>query len=93
LLKLNYSLKDYKKLKRRSYSLNFVFFFINLNDKKNKDITLDINTNKFDNFNIFITTNAYYIEEFYNIIDTYYNNIKEEKELDTLLDSLSYIFS
>jgi len=27
LLKLNYTLKDYKKLKRRSYSLNFFFFY------------------------------------------------------------------
>jgi len=27
LLKLNYFFKDYKKLKRRSYSLNFFFFF------------------------------------------------------------------
>jgi hypothetical protein len=71
LLKLNYCLKDYKELKRRSYSLTFTFFFININDIKNKEITVDIESNIYDNFNIFITTNAFFLKEFYNIINTF----------------------
>jgi hypothetical protein len=74
LLKLNFYLKDYKKLKRRSYCLNFTFFFINVEDNINKEITLDITAKKLDVFNIFITTNSYYMEEFYNIINTLNNN-------------------
>lgn len=70
LLKLNYYLKDYKKLKRRSYCLNFTFFFTNIENNTNKEITLDITAKKLDDFDIFITTNSYYIEEFYNIINT-----------------------
>jgi len=58
LLKLNYCMKDYKKLKRRSYSLNFKFFFINVNDSINKEITLDIRGLGFDVFDIFIITNS-----------------------------------
>jgi len=75
LSKLNFYLKDYKSLKRRSYCLNFTFFFINIEDNINKEITLDITAKKLDDFNIFITTNSYYIEEFYNIINTLNNNI------------------
>jgi len=75
LLKLNFYLKDYKKLKRRSYSLNFTFFFINIKNNINKEITLDITAKKYDKFNIFITTNSFYIDEFYNIINTLNNNM------------------
>jgi len=42
LFKLNVHLKDYKKLKRRSYSLNFFFFITNISDNISKEITLDI---------------------------------------------------
>jgi hypothetical protein len=69
-LKLNYKLKDYQKLKRRSYSLFFIFFFNNINDKKNKEITIDILSNKFDKFKIFVTINGFFLKEFYNIINT-----------------------
>jgi hypothetical protein len=61
-------MKDYKKLKRRSYSLNFKFFFIN--NETNKEITLDIRGMGFDIFDIFITTNAAFFVDFYNIINT-----------------------
>ena len=96
LLKLNYYLKDYKTLKRRSYSLNFKFFFINIEDKKNKEITLDIEANKFDIFDIFITTNSFYLEEFYNIINTSSRKILKEKKKDDndlMLQDLDYVFS
>ncbi len=53
LLKLDYYLKDYKKLKRRSYSLNFTFFFINIEDSKNKELTIDIIAEHFDIYNVF----------------------------------------
>jgi hypothetical protein len=36
---------------------------------------LDITAKKLDDFNIFITTNSYYIAEFYNIINTLNSNI------------------
>lgn len=94
LLKLDYHLKDYKILKRRSYSLNFTFFFLNIEDKKNKEITLDIKAKNFDIFNIFITTNSHYIEDFYNIINILNNRkYKEKDENDNMLDALTYIFS
>jgi hypothetical protein len=91
---LDYHLKDYKILKRRSYSLNFTFFFLNIEDKKNKEITLDIKAKNFDIFNIFITTNSHYIEDFYNIINILNNRkYKEKDENDNMLDALTYIFS
>ncbi len=96
LLKLNYHLVDYKILKRRSYSLNFKFFFLNIEDKKNKEITLDIKSKNFDIFNIFITTNSFYIEEFYNIINVLNKKIYKDKkkdENDFMLEELNYIFS
>lgn len=96
LLKLDYRLRDYKELKRRSYSLNFKFFFINVdnNDKKNKEITIDINSTPYDIFYIFITTNAYYFDEFYNIINVL-NSIrfKKKDDNDDMLDEIKYIFS
>jgi hypothetical protein len=94
LLKLNYHLKDYKILKRRSYSLNLKFFFLNIEDNKNKEITLDIKAKNFDIFNIFITTNSYYIDDFYNIINFLNSRkYKEKDENDNMLDKLTYIFS
>lgn len=94
LLKLNYYLNDYKILKRRSYSLNLKFFFLNIEDSKNKEITLDIKAKKFDIFNIFITTNGYYIDDFYNIINALNKRKNKEKdENDYMLENLTYIFS
>jgi len=94
LLKLNYYLNDYKILKRRSYSLNLKFFFLDIENSKNKEITLDIKAKKFDIFNIFITTNAYYIEDFYNIINALNKRKNKEKdENDYMLENLTYIFS
>lgn len=94
LLKLNYHLKDYKILKRRSYSLNFKFFFINIDDIKNKEMTLDIKAKNFDIFEIFITINGYYIDEFYNIINrlNYMASIKKDIN-DHILEDLDHVFS
>ena len=94
LLKLDYCMKDYKTLKRRSYSLNFKFFFININDNINKEITLDIKGLGFDAFDIFITTNSSFFDEFYNIINTLNSNVKKEKdENDIMLEELDYMYS
>lgn len=104
LSKLGYCLKDYKTLKRRIYSLNFSFFFIDtrkidINDRKKKNtelknITVDITVNNFDILNIFITTNSYYFEEFYYIINTWQSyKKKEEDEYDLIFKKLEYIFS
>lgn len=102
LLKLNYHLKDYKTLKRRIYSLNLSFFFVNIQNKKvniikknneDKNITLDVYVNKFDIINIFITTNAYYFEDFYYILQKWQSyKEKEQDEYDLLFNSLEYIF-
>jgi len=87
-------MKDYKKLKRRSYSLNFKFFFINVNDSINKEITLDIRGLGFDVFDIFIITNSLFFDDFYNIINTLNSKIKKEKdENDLMLEELDYIYS
>lgn len=94
LLKLNYCMKDYKKLKRRSYSLNFKFFFIN--NETNKEITLDIRGMGFDIFDIFITTNAAFFVDFYNIINTWIKakiEKNEKDENDLILEDLYYIYS
>lgn len=94
LFKLNYFLKDYKELKRRSYTLNFKFFFINIEDIKHKEITLDIEAKNFDIFNIFITTNSFYLEEIYYIINSLSSKMAIRKdENDYMLDDLKYIFS
>jgi len=94
LFKLDYYLKDYKELKRRSYTLNFRFFFINIEDKKNKEITLDIKAQNFDIFNIFITTNSFYIEELYYIINLLNSKMLIKKdENDYMLEDLKYVFS
>lgn len=94
LLKLNYCMKDYKKLKKRSYSLNFRFFFTNIEDKKNKEITLDIKSSNLDIFNIFITTNAFYFDEFYNIINTLNSRTYQEKDdNDYMLEELNHVYS
>jgi hypothetical protein len=93
-LKLDYCMKDYKTLKRRSYSLNFKFFFININDNISKEITLDIKGLGFDAFDIFITTNSSFFDEFYNIINTLNSNVKKEKdENDIMLEELDYMYS
>ena len=68
LSRLNYELIDYKILKRRKYSLNFIFFFIEL-DKYNKEITLDIICTQNDSYEIFITLNSYYIKDFSFILE------------------------
>lgn len=96
LLKLNYYLRDYKMLKRRSYSLFFKILFLNLNETKNKEITLDIIGNKYDRFNIFITTNGYYLKEFYNIVNVLNKRDNEKKPLDhndILLDNIENLYS
>jgi hypothetical protein len=93
-------MKDYKKLKRRSYSLNFKFLFINISDKISKEITLDIRGIGFDAFDIFITTNATFFDDFYNIINTLTKATierkekeKEKDENDIILEELYYIYS
>lgn len=93
LLKLNYHLKDYKTLKRRSYTLNFTFFFLDIKNNRTKEVTLDIVSNKYDTFNIFIITNSFYIEEFYDIINILNKKKKEKDHNDLILEELDYIFS
>jgi len=94
LLYLNYHLKDYKKLKKRSYTLAFTFFFFNLENSKNNELTIDITANKYDMYNIFITLNAFYIEEFYNMINTYHKKLCKKKDFnDIILEELDYVFS
>ena len=94
LLNLKYHLKDYKKLKKRSYSLNFVFFFLNIEDNKNKEVTVDINAKKYDIFNIFITLNSFYVEDFYDVINIYNKNARKKKKFNyIILEELDYVFS
>jgi len=81
-------------LKRRSYSLNFTFFFINIEDSKNKELTIDIIAEHFDIYTIFITINSFYIDEFYSIINIYnYRITKKKDKNDNLLEDLNYVFS
>lgn len=94
LLCLKHHLKDYKELKRRSYSLTFLFFFLNIEDNKNKEITIDIKAKNYDIFNIFITLNSFFIEEFYNMINIYNKKLCKKKDFnDIILEELDYVFS
>jgi hypothetical protein len=63
---------DYKILKRRKYCLSFTFFFTNM-ESIDKNIMLDISCSEFDCFNIFIVTNACYINDFMQML--YYFNV------------------
>jgi len=64
LSRLDYTLKDYKRIRqRKKFYLYFTFFFTNLNLNE-KSITVDINTKKNGIFNIFITLNSYFIKDF-----------------------------
>jgi len=64
------------------------------NKNNNKEITLDINAKNFDIFSIFITTNTFYMEEFYYIINTLNGRMLIKKdENDYMLEDLKYIFS
>jgi len=91
---LKHHLKDYKELKRRSYSLTFLFFFLNIEDNKNKEITIDIKAKNYDIFNIFITLNSFFIEEFYNMINIYNKKLCKKKDFnDIILEELDYVFS
>jgi len=93
LLNLKYHLKGYKKLKRKSYSLNFQFLFLNIENNLNKEITVDIKKKKYDIFNIFITLSSFYAEEFYNIINIYNKKLRKKDYNDIILEELDYIFS
>ena len=72
LSRLNYQIMDYKILKKRKYCLSFTFLFANMTSV-DKNIMLDINCNEFDCFNIFIVTNACYINDFMQML--YYFNV------------------
>jgi hypothetical protein len=73
LLKLDYTFSDYKKIKRRSFSLSFVFFFVDL-QKKTKDLTIDVKANKLDSYFIFITLNSFFLNDIFFIINTLSDN-------------------
>jgi hypothetical protein len=65
-----------------------------MEDNKSKEITIDINTKKYDIFNIFITLNSFYVEEFYNIINIYNKKLCKKKDFnDIILEELDYVFS
>jgi len=95
LLKLNYYLSDYKILKRRSYSLYFKFLFIDVNNVKNKEITLDIRGKRFDKYSIFITVDGYYLKDFYFILNALNKRDNEKKKPDfndDILDNIEHIY-
>lgn len=73
LSKVHYEIDDYKILKRRKYTLNFTFFFCKCeNTLFSKNITLDINCNKYEMFTFFITTDLYYSKDFMQLLFFYY---------------------
>ena len=69
LSRLNYEMIDYQKIRRRNkYCLYFTFFFSNLNINS-KEIMLDIISNKYNCYKIFIVLNSYYINHFKEIME------------------------
>lgn len=76
LLKLNYEIDDYKYLKRRKYTLIFTIYISGVTN--HKKITLDLNTQYYDTFHFFMTTDLYYSKDFIQLLFYYYN--EEYKE-------------
>lgn len=74
-LKLSLYIVGYYKLKRRSYCINFIFFFVDLSLDKN-DISIDINCTCRDMLSIFITTNKAYWWEVSRVLLLYDITIK-----------------
>jgi len=59
----------------------------------NKEVTIDISSKKFDEFNIFVTISSFFVEEFYNIINTLNKEkMKKKDKNDLILEDLTYIF-
>jgi hypothetical protein len=63
---------DYDILKRRQYVLHFEFLFLDVGNKLDSNIFLDILSFHEDKFKVFIILNGYYINDFNNIL-YYYN--------------------
>lgn len=56
-------LKDYKRIRRRAHPVNFKFMFYDL-DKNNQDLMFDFSGQGYDDCNLLITCNSYYIKYF-----------------------------
>lgn len=89
LLKSNYRIDDYKLLKRRKYTLMFTFFFCGIESNKlhyknyinyNKNLTLDVQTEIYDTFHFFMTTDLYYAKDFIQLLFYYYNEEKPNND-------------
>lgn len=79
LLKLNYEIDDYKLLKRRKYTLIFIFYVSHTDNSlnkltKNKNVTLDIITQIHDTFQFFITLGDFYANDLMQFLFYYYDN-------------------
>jgi hypothetical protein len=69
---------DYKKIKRKKYSFNFIFFINNENSEDN-NILLDITNNEFGVFQILICINSFFfIKDLIQLIFFYYNNYNKK---------------
>ena len=97
LLKLNYWLMDYDILKRRQYVLHFEFLFLDVGNKLDSNIFLDILSFHEDKFKVFIILNGYYINDFNNILyyyNTYvYNQFYNIDNLNNISEANFNLFS
>lgn len=78
LSKLKIEIVDYSILKRRKYTLTFTFMFLNVMSN-DKNITLDINCNKHEFYNVFITTSLFYVNDFMQMLAYYYITINPQR--------------
>jgi len=56
-------LRDYKRIRRVAHPVNFIFTFYDL-DKNNQDLMFDFSGQGYDDCNLLITCNSYYVQYF-----------------------------
>lgn len=90
LMRLNYEIDDYKLLKRRKYTLFFIFY-ISDNSKENKNVLVDITTQGHDTFKFLINCSLYYSKDLMQILFFYYieeqlvfNHLINKKDTDKI---------
>jgi hypothetical protein len=76
---LGFKIIDYKKLKKKKYSMNFLFYLNNNINEHRSDILLDLNVSQFGIINVFININIFlYYKDLMQLI-FYYNLNKNFK--------------
>jgi hypothetical protein len=71
---LNLKIIDEKKIKKRKYTVLFIFYISDM-QKSTNEILLDINSDKYGVIKVFVVLNSYYIKDLMQLIFYYYKNL------------------